>query len=176
MSDFENQARYSERHSVSRKTVTMWKNKGLLVLDNFGLIDIKKSDENLKKYRLGGLDMSPRFGQPAQPEEDPTAGNLEAGKADYNEAKRVKENYAALQEKLEFEVKSGKLIPIDEAKNIFFEEFKKMRDSWINWPMNIAPHLAAELNAPADKILTVLNEYVHNHLSDLGKPDPLGDR
>lgn len=44
------QADYARRHGVSRKTATMWKKDGLIVLTEEG-VDVEASDERLRKYR-----------------------------------------------------------------------------------------------------------------------------
>lgn len=44
------QADYARRHGVSRKTATMWKKDGLIVLTEEG-VDVEASDERLRMYR-----------------------------------------------------------------------------------------------------------------------------
>ena len=41
---FMKQADYARYRGVSRKTVTVWKSKGLLALNQFGAIDVKATD------------------------------------------------------------------------------------------------------------------------------------
>lgn len=54
---FLSQADFARRRSVSRKTVTGWKQKGILVLNEAGLIDVEASEWNLDQrpanYRGG---------------------------------------------------------------------------------------------------------------------------
>lgn len=57
------QARYAELHGVSRKTVTVWKAEGRLVLDARGFVEVEQSDAGLKDAVLG------RYGRAAR---DPT--------------------------------------------------------------------------------------------------------
>ncbi|WP_367715145.1 hypothetical protein AB2N04_14680 [Nitratireductor sp. GISD-1A_MAKvit] len=47
--NFVSQARYAAYRGVSRKTVTTWKQKGLLVLDEAGRVDVAATDEVLPK-------------------------------------------------------------------------------------------------------------------------------
>lgn len=189
MSEFVTQAKYAEIRGVSPKTVNMWKNQGWLVFDEIGrLVDVKASDAKVKKYRTDGLSPTPilpdgrkRINQYDQaprtrhtPKKDDNFedddGDLDSGTATLQEAKRVKENYFALQAKLEYEIEQGKYIDLEEAKRLFFEEARKVRDAWINWPIQVVPHIAAELDVEADKLLMVLNDYVYQHLKDLGNP------
>ena len=48
-----NQSEFAQEHGVSRKTVTTWKNKGLVVLNDDGTVDVEKSNELLKQNRSG---------------------------------------------------------------------------------------------------------------------------
>lgn len=44
---FVNQAAYAEHQKVSRKTVTLWKQKGYLVLNSAGRVNVAASDKRL---------------------------------------------------------------------------------------------------------------------------------
>lgn len=190
MSEFLSQSQYAKRRGVSPKTITKWKQANMLVMSADGLlVDVMASDEKLKKYRPDGLSHTANDGtrrinqyhteatlapkrqqhRPSPEDDDYDAEELlNEGKADLQEAKRVKENYLALQEKLEYQIQQGKYIEVEEAKKLFFEEGRRLRDAWINWPIRVVPHIAAELDIPADKLLNVLNNYVYEHLNDLG--------
>lgn len=87
------------------------------------------------------------------------------------EAIRLKENYNALLKQLEYEQKSGSLVDFEIAQAVFFEEFRAQRDAWLNWPIRIAPLLAADLGLEADKVTEVLTAHVHKHISSLGEPE-----
>ncbi len=57
-SSFVTQAEFSRHRGVSRKTVSVWKVRGLLVLSPDGLIDVAASDRKLNERPLryrGGL-------------------------------------------------------------------------------------------------------------------------
>lgn len=45
-----NQADFARLHDVSRKTVTLWKSRGWLVM-NGDEVDVDASNENIKNYR-----------------------------------------------------------------------------------------------------------------------------
>nr|CUV28860.1 conserved protein of unknown function [Ralstonia solanacearum] len=89
----------------------------------------------------------------------------------FDEARRIKEVYLALLNRLEFEQKSGALIELDLASNILFEEFRAQRDAWLNWPTRVAPLLAAELGIEADRMTEVLTAHVHKQIAQLGEPE-----
>lgn len=75
-SGFVSQAEYGRHRKVSRKTVTDWKAKGLLVLDGNGQIDVEKTDavldERPANYRGGVTSNAPKRGK----------GNKSTGKRD----------------------------------------------------------------------------------------------
>lgn len=61
---FVSQAEYGRHRGVSRKTVTDWKQKGILVLDERGRVDVAKTDGMLKErpavYRGGVTSAAPK--------------------------------------------------------------------------------------------------------------------
>lgn len=90
----------------------------------------------------------------------------------YAEALRLKENYLALLRQLEYEQKSGALVPIDEVKEVLFDEFRALRDAWLNWPTRIGPLMASDLCLEAEPVIEALTNYVYKHLDEIGEsPD-----
>ena len=181
MSERINQAGFAKLHDVSRKTVTMWKSRGWLVFDG-DLIDVDSSNERLKRYRAAGV--TPTVTQevtgntPKEIEDGESAAeaasriiSIVGADMDMDEAKRVKENYLALLNQLDYEQKSKALIPIVDAQSVLFSEFRAQRDAWLNWPLRIGPLMAADLDLSSDKIVEVLTKYVHEHISTLGDPE-----
>lgn len=124
-----------------------------------------------------------RSGQPASPtgieikpgESVDEAASRLVGEIDlemsFDEARRIKEVYLALLNRLEFEQKSGALIELDLASSILFEEFRAQRDAWLNWPTRVAPLLAAELGIEADRLTGILTAHVHKQIAQLGEPE-----
>lgn len=47
------QSEFARLHGVSRKTVTAWKKKGMIVLNDDDTVDVEKSNELLKQNRSG---------------------------------------------------------------------------------------------------------------------------
>lgn len=190
------QADFARMHSVSRKTVTTWKSRNWLIFEG-DLVDVAASNALLKKYRTTGAgtfqeqaapgntgnkgNSQPAPAQPPidllpgetveQAAERLTSANLLAAKCDVEEAKRIKENYLALLHKLDFEKKSGSLIELDVAQHVLFDEFRRSRDAWMNWPTRIGPLVAADLGIEADVAVRILTEHVHKHLTSLGEPE-----
>ncbi len=86
----------------------------------------------------------------------------------YDEARRVKENYLALLQKLEYEQKEGAVIDLAQANRVFFEVARAARDAWLSFPSNVSPYVAAELGLECDKVTGVLEKYVYKQVAALG--------
>lgn len=193
----ENQAAFAARHNVSRKTVTSWKARGWLVFEG-DQVNVEASNERLRLYRRDGIDKQTtpvtsavtqgnKAGNTAPlPAERPkvTVGADETNEQaaerlvragfqnlPFDEARRVKENYLALLQQLDYEQKAGSLVELETARQVIFEEFRAARDAWLNWPMRVGPLLATDLGFEADKVTEILTEHVHRHISELGEPD-----
>lgn len=187
-----NQSDFARLHGVSRKTVTMWKSRGWLIMSGDD-IDVSASNAQLEKYRKTinrtGKEnkvvpiKKNSMPSPSQEEEVDEGGDpslesiarellLENGaELSLDEARRIKENYLALLTKLEFRQKDGQLIEMTIAEEVLFNAFRQQRDAWLNWPSRAAPLMAADLGVPADRMTEVLIEHVHKHISVLGEPE-----
>ncbi|EPS9203824.1 hypothetical protein HV299_17005 [Klebsiella grimontii] len=187
-----NQSDFARLHGVSRKTVTMWKSRGWLIMSGDD-IDVSASNAQLEKYRKTinrtGKEnkvvpiKKNSMPSPSKEEEVDEGGDpslesiarellLENGaELSLDEARRIKENYLALLTKLEFQQKDGQLIEMTIAEEVLFNAFRQQRDAWLNWPSRAAPLMAADLGVPADRMTEVLIEHVHKHISVLGEPE-----
>ncbi|EHB7109677.1 hypothetical protein JWW32_002012 [Salmonella enterica] len=184
-----NQAEFSRRHGVSRKTVTQWKERGWLVM-NGREIDVSASDAMLEKYRKTviredvlpeaetllqtGADEYQDEGDDEDMSPDKVAERImlaTGATMSLDEARRVKENYLALLTKLEYQQKEGELVDLTEAKEVLFACARQNRDAWMNWPARVAPLMAADLDIPADRMTEVLTAHVHKQISLLGEPE-----
>ncbi|EPK7666732.1 hypothetical protein MOV73_005065 [Raoultella ornithinolytica] len=187
-----NQSDFAKLHGVSRKTVTMWKSRGWLIMSGDD-IDVGASNAQLEKYRKTinragkentvvpikkNLMPLPSKDKDADEEGNPSLESiarellLENGaELSLDEARRVKENYLALLTKLEFQQKDGQLIEMTVAEEVLFNAFRQQRDAWLNWPSRVAPLMAADLGVPADRMTEVLIEHIHKHISVLGEPE-----
>jgi len=112
----------------------------------------------------------------AQPEESPAEAAdriIASFGADMTteEARRVKENYLALQGKLTYERDSGLLIELSEAERVMFDAARAARDAWLNWPAKAGPLIAADLGLDADKVTEVLTVHAYKQVERLGIPE-----
>jgi hypothetical protein len=85
-------------------------------------------------------------------------------------AKALKETYLARLRRLEFEVKSSRLVDADAAKKAVFDLSRQDRDSWANWPSRVAPLIAAELGVDLVKLAVVLEKHVREQLAERAQP------
>ncbi|MCC6366839.1 MAG: hypothetical protein IT165_25235 [Bryobacterales bacterium] len=87
------------------------------------------------------------------------------GASQYNKARAVREHYQARLAKLEYEEKTGKLVPADEVKIAAFNLFRRYRDHMLNIADRVAAILAAETEAAkcyeilSTEIRKALNEF-----------------
>ena len=98
-------------------------------------------------------------------------GVIDVDGTSFDEARRIKEVYLALLNRLEYEKKSNALIEMDVARTVLFNEARRARDAWIAWPSNFGALIAADLGIDAaDRVTAVLVKYVHEQISRLGEP------
>lgn len=184
-----NQSDFARLHGVSRKTVTMWKSRGWLIMSGDD-IDVSASNAQLEKYRKtinrtvkenkvvpikkNSMPSPSKEDEGGDPSLESIARELfleNGAELSLDEARRIKENYLALLTKLEFQQKDGQLIEMTIAEEVLFNAFRQQRDAWLNWPSRAAPLMAADLGVPADRMTEVLIEHVHKHISVLGEPE-----
>ena len=165
-----NQSEFATLHGVSRKTVTKWKERGWLVFAGNDL-DVEASNELIAKYRRDGLDAvtqepnpvtqtavgnktserqsavthaSKRVTiKPGETIEQATARILIATGANMNldEAKRVKENYLALREQLEYDREARLVVAVEDVTRAVGEEYARVRTRLLSIPSEHAPRI-----------------------------------
>lgn len=144
------QAEYARLLSVSKKTVTQWKKEGKLVLADGG-VDVESSDAYLKKYRTAGLKGNDQ-GNEGNALPKVLAGETVAQAADrimlsagaemsIEEAKRVKENYLALLNQLEYDKESGAVVAVADVVKLVGEEYARVRTRLLAIPAEQAPRI-----------------------------------
>ncbi|AOP96436.1 hypothetical protein [Enterobacter roggenkampii] len=179
-----NQSQYAQHSGVDRKTIGRWIKAGRFIVMDGDLIDVEASDAALKKNRDG---KDPRASNAKKKKTPVVSDNADDGDEinktvrqimltegaglSREEAGRIRENYMALQAKLQYEKDSGQLIELTAAEEVLFNAFRQQRDAWLNWPSRVAPLMAADLDVPADRMTEVLIEHVHKHISVLGEPE-----
>lgn len=158
-----NQSEFATLHGVSRKTVTKWKERGWLVFAG-SVLDVEASNALIAKYRRDGIDVvtqaeegnkpAPKKSgvtsaaarvtvKPGETVEQATARILIATGANMNidEAKRVKENYLALREQLEYDRESRLVVAVEDVTRAVGEEYAKVRTRLLAIPSENAPRI-----------------------------------
>jgi phage terminase Nu1 subunit (DNA packaging protein) len=125
------QADYARHRRVSRQYISRLAKAGVLVMRG-RKVDVAASDAVLD-------DRPDKVSQAA------TSGPVEPGAqtTTYAQAKLADMVFRAKLRRLEFETKSGKLIPADEVKVQWFKLARQIRDKLLAVPSKLAPQLAA---------------------------------
>jgi hypothetical protein len=174
------QAEFARLRGVSRKTVTLWKGQGRLVLTADGLVDVAASDAMLAQrppvYRGGKK--KPRKDEPATAPDAPPVMDRppeEIAKIagwSLPEAQRVKENYLALLREQEFNIAQGNLVLIDDVVTEVTRQFGIVRERLLNLPGKLAP-LLASADSERAKVEAAIREELYEALSQLSEQEVL---
>lgn len=175
------QSEFAALHSVSRKTVTKWKERGWLVFAG-DEVDVEASNANLKRYRRDGVapvtqvvTQAPKGNKrktvtqvasevtlaPGESADD-AAGRILTGNVqllDFDEARCFKENYLGLKAQLEYDRDSGLVVEVGEVARVVGAEYAKVRTRLLAIPAEQAPRLhrcktPAELQDMLQEIIT----------------------
>jgi hypothetical protein len=181
-------AAYAAMHDASKQAATKWKSRGLLTIVD-GKVDVERSDRAMRGAAAGRFKPSTAVDDRRDPV-DAVDVNLvdeeldDASVVEFVEALRegrfatearadqIKANALALKHLVAAQLAAGSVCDIALAESVIFEDRRKARDAWMNWPSRIGPLLAADLDVDdAGKVVEALNGYVHQLLSELGEPD-----
>jgi phage terminase Nu1 subunit (DNA packaging protein) len=161
------QSEFAALHGVSRKTVTKWKERGWLVFAG-DEVDVDASNALLKKYRRDGAQsvtqsaegnsqgnrpverrkrVTPRDAEVTIRDGETAAAAAErvliatGAEMDFDEARRVKENYLALQAQLEYDRDAGLVVAVADVAKAVGDEYAKVRTRLLAIPAEHAPRL-----------------------------------
>lgn len=162
-----NQSQFATLHGVSRKTVTEWKKRGWLVFAG-DEIDADASNAVLARYRRDGVSKAvtqapgntsgnkatkpgkrvTRKDAEVTIREDETPESAAAriliatgADMDFDEARRVKENYLALQAQLEYDRDAGLVVAVADVAKAVGEEYAKVRTRLLAIPAEHSPRV-----------------------------------
>lgn len=195
------QAEFARMRSVSKKTVTVWKGAGLLVLTAAGLVDVEATewalDQRPQTYRGGTAhrpirsvpsdEPDPRerivpksksesrqepAARPSDPDPDAQGYDPDAQDLTLQEAVRRKENFLGLFRRQEVLKNDKRLVDRTAAEKLFFDTARELRDAWMTWPARVAIVMADELSVDARMLTTILTAHVRKHIAELGDPEP----
>lgn len=191
-----NQSDFAKLHNVSRKTVTTWKARGWLVLVDDD-IDVDASNANIERYRktvtrpekkndknVAGNKQGNKQGNKSKGN---NSGNRSAIDQDesptkivermiassgatltLDEARTLKENFLALLTQLEYEIKSGQVLPYKDMIAEVGQEYSRMRTRLIAIAPEHGPRLRVLASTTNDaEFVSALQEVVHEAMEEL---------
>ena len=155
------QTEFAKRRGVSRMAVTKWKASGMLVMRG-DLVDVEASDARLKKYRRDGLPKptkaTPKRGAAKAKAVAPKRGETSSQAAerialsvapfDLQEARRIKENYLALLNQLEYDQRSGTVVAVEDVAGAIGQQLARVRTRLLAIPAECAPRVATLKTVP----------------------------
>lgn len=136
------QAEYARHRKVNRSHVSRLAKRGILILRG-KLVDVAASD--------AVLDDRPVAVEPNEtgPSAQPQTATETPGQqpTSYAQARLADMVYRAKLRRLDYETRSGKLIPADEVKARWFVIARQIRDRLLAIPSKLSPQLAALTDA-----------------------------
>ena len=159
-----NQAEFAAHRQVSRKTATRWKQRGLLVFTDDGLVDFAASDKALADHGILLPEVTDRDADiDAAVNAILTIDGAEL--LPRAEAERIKENFSALLKKLQYERESAAVAEIEDVARVIIGEYAIVRSRLAQVGENVAPKLVALQDAALVK--EAIDAEVIAALSDL---------
>ncbi|MFS7159803.1 RNA polymerase subunit sigma-70 [Serratia proteamaculans] len=187
-----NQSDFAKLHGVSRKTVTSWKARGWLVLAGDD-IDVEASNANIERFRKTVT--RPKKKEEGNKQGNKTgnrsSGNKSGNKNDkdlpesatktvermiaehgvtmtLDEARQMKENFLALLTQLEYDIKSGQVLPYKDMIEAVGNEYARMRTRLIAIAPEHGPRLRVLASTTNDaEFVQALQEVVYEAMEEL---------
>jgi hypothetical protein len=160
-----NQAGFAAHRGVSRKTITHWKHRGLLVFRPDGNVDVAATDRALLDH---GISL------PSEPKTVTHPGSSELSD-DLDQlwttaqAEMVKENYLALLKRLQYQRRCLQVVTVDDAAGHIQDEFNLVRTRLSTVSASLAPRLAKLRSA--EEIKALVDAAMHDALLELSTLD-----
>ncbi|MHB2189746.1 RNA polymerase subunit sigma-70 [Serratia marcescens] len=187
-----NQSDFAKLHSVSRKTVTTWKARGWLVLAGDD-IDVEASNANIERFRktVTRPEKKPAGNKQGNKTGNRSSGNKSGNKNDkdlaesptktvermiaehgvtmtLDEARQMKENFLALLTQLEYDIKSGQVLPYKDMIEAVGNEYARMRTRLIAIAPEHGPRLRVLASTTNDaEFVQALQEVVYEAMEEL---------
>lgn len=151
---FVTQAEFARQQDVSRKSVTVWKARGYIVLNEAGLVNVAASNALLAarpdRYR-GGVTKRASESKGEESSSPPTpildeVPEVIASAEGWTlaEAQRIKETYLARLRQQEFEENDGQLVRIESVGAAVDSEYAMVRERLLTIPGKLADRLSSE--------------------------------
>ena len=157
------QAEFARMEGKARSYITALKTAGRLVMTADGKVDVEAS-----RARIAGTsdpnrdDVSKRWAETRATPEEPSAADKIG--SSYQAARAVKEKFAAMTAKLDYERAIGKMVEKTEVANAIEDVTSVIRQTLENLPHRTAPELVGK---DLDAIRATLKQEVHAALADM---------
>lgn len=187
-----NQSDFAKLYGVSRKTVTTWKARGWLVLAGDD-IDVEASNANIERFRktVTRPEKKPAGNKQGNKTGNRSSGNKSGNKNDkdlaesptktvermiaehgvsmtLDEARQMKENFLALLTQLEYDIKSGQVLPYKDMIEAVGNEYARMRTRLIAIAPEHGPRLRGLASTTNDaEFVQALQEVVYEAMEEL---------
>lgn len=187
-----NQSDFAKLHGVSRKTITTWKARGWLVLAGDD-IDVEASNANIERFRktVTRSEKKPAGNKQGNKTGNRSSGNKSGNKNDkdlaesptktvermiaehgvtmtLDEARQMKENFLALLTQLEYDIKSGQVLPYKDMIEAVGNEYARMRTRLIAIAPEHGPRLRGLASTTNDaEFVQALQEVVYEAMEEL---------
>ena len=187
-----NQSDFAKLHGVSRKTVTSWKARGWLVLAGDD-IDVEASNANIERFRktVNRPKKKAAGNKQGNKTGNRSSGNKSGNKNDkdlpesatktvermiaehgvtmtLDEARQMKENFLALLTQLEYDIKSGQVLPYKDMIEAVGNEYARMRTRLIAIAPEHGPRLRVLASTTNDaEFVQALQEVVYEAMEEL---------
>lgn len=156
---------YAKHRGISDTAVHKAIKQGRISKEPDGRIDIAKAD---KAWEENTLPPQPKRVSAAHNRLPTDQTSQSLGGRSYVEAKTANEIIKAQTNKLRFKQLTGELIDKEKVCKLVFQLSRAERDAWQSWPSRIASQMAAKLNVEAHTLQLTLEQYIHEHLLELG--------
>lgn len=187
-----NQSDFAKLYGVSRKTVTSWKARGWLVLAGDD-IDVEASNANIERFRktVTRPEKKEAGNKQGNKTGNRSSGNKSGNKNDkdlpesatktvermiaehgvtmtLDEARQMKENFLALLTQLEYDIKSGQVLPYKDMIEAVGNEYARMRTRLIAIAPEHGPRLRVLASTTNDaEFVQALQEVVYEAMEEL---------
>jgi hypothetical protein len=108
-------------------------------------------------------------GEPIGQADDDGSDGLDGAGVTLTDARKAKTIQEAHLRRLQVQRLRGELINRKQAESVVYGWARQERDAWLSWPARVAPQLAADLQVDHRTVHVILEQYVHQHLEELGE-------
>ncbi len=160
-----NQSEYAKKKGLTPQYISKLKNQGVIVFKENGEIDEQASDQRINENKDPAKQQLSEYH--AQQRQKKAAGETISAGQSYQQARAMKEQYAAMQARIAYEKEIGNLLDIQSVRLAIMDSDAIVRNKLESLPDIIAPLLADE--SDESKIRAILLDQIEMLLTDLSK-------